>query len=89
MKYRSKPIVIEAIEYRREHNIHEVMNFFGNENGKTFVYDPNDNEYYIETLEGRMKCSKGDWIIRGTRGEYYPCKSDVFQTKYEQVIHAS
>lgn len=36
----------------------------------------------IETLEGRMSASPGDWIIRGTEGEYYPCKDSVFKRKY-------
>ena len=39
----------------------------------------------IGTLEGTMRASPGDWIIRGTRGELYPCKPDVFATKYEKV----
>lgn len=38
---------------------------------------------YIRTLEGTMKADPGDWILRGTRGEFYPCKPDVFATKYE------
>ena len=38
---------------------------------------------YISTLEGEMRVSPGDWIIRGLRGEHYPCKPDVFVAKYE------
>lgn len=44
-----------------------------------------DEEVYIETLEGVMKADKGDWIIKGVKGELYPCKSDVFEMTYEKV----
>lgn len=42
-------------------------------------------EMEIETLEGVMKADKGDWIIRGVKGELYPCKPDVFEMTYEKV----
>ena len=45
-----------------------------------------DEELEIETLEGTMKANKGDWIIRGVKGELYPCKPDVFDMTYEKVI---
>lgn len=44
-----------------------------------------DVEIEIETLEGTMKADKGDWIIRGVKGEFYPCKPDVFEMTYEKV----
>lgn len=44
-----------------------------------------DVEMEIETLEGVMKANKGDWIIRGVKGELYPCKSDIFEMTYEKV----
>ena len=44
-----------------------------------------DEEVYIQTLEGVMKASPGDWIIRGVKGELYPCKPDVFEATYEEV----
>lgn len=44
-----------------------------------------DVEMEIETLEGVMKANKGDWIIRGVKGELYPCKPDVFEMTYEKV----
>ena len=40
---------------------------------------------FVDTLEGRMQARPGDYIIRGTKGEYYPCKPDVFEAKYEVV----
>jgi len=44
-----------------------------------------DVEMEIETLEGTMKADKGDWIIKGVKGELYPCKNDVFEMTYEKV----
>ena len=44
-----------------------------------------EEEVLIETLEGTMKADKGDWIIRGVKGELYPCKPDVFKMTYEKV----
>lgn len=40
----------------------------------------------IETLEGRMVANPGDWVIRGIKGEYYPCKPDIFDATYEAVL---
>ena len=45
-----------------------------------------DEEVFIETLEGTMKANKGDWIIKGVKGELYPCKPDVFEMTYKKVI---
>ena len=44
-----------------------------------------DKEMEIKTLEGTMKANKGDWIIKGVKGELYPCKPDVFEMTYEKV----
>lgn len=54
------------------------------DNGEVTAWGPMIPEsMYIETLEGTMRADIGDWIIRGTRGEFYPCKPDVFAVKYE------
>lgn len=84
-QYRKKPIVVQAIQYLREENIMSVQDFFGDGNGREFIYDQDKNEYYIKTLEGNMYCTKGDWIIKGVNGEFYPCKSDIFEKTYEEV----
>lgn len=50
-------------------------------------YEDKDNPYLkIETLEGTMKASVGDYIIKGVNGEFYPCKPDIFEKTYERVI---
>ena len=85
MKYRKKPIEVEAVQYLREENIMQAQDFFGKENGKILLYDDETNDYFIHTLEGDMHLTKGDWIIRGVKGEYYPIKSDIFEATYEPV----
>lgn len=47
--------------------------------------DPSDGALLIATLEGVMKAQPGDWIIRGVKGELYPCKPDIFDATYEPV----
>ncbi|MBS6685221.1 hypothetical protein [Thomasclavelia spiroformis] len=44
-----------------------------------------DRTVYIDTLEGRMKAEKGDWIITGINGEQYPCKPDIFEKTYDII----
>lgn len=77
-KYRKKPVVIEAIQWTGD-NFTEVSNFLP-KSGWTF-----DEGIYIETLEGIMCADKGDYIICGVNGEYYPCKPDIFEKTYEKV----
>lgn len=78
MKYRKKPVEIEAIKYEKEH-IGRALDFCNK-----FRYNPHDNEYYVDTLEGCMKATEGDYIIKGVNGEFYPCKPDIFDKTYEK-----
>ena len=80
MKYRKKPVVIEAMQYLREENIGACMDFC-----PVMKFCPGENEYAIETLEGKMMLTKGDYIIKGVKGEFYPCKPDIFHQTYEMV----
>jgi len=50
-----------------------------------YVFDEDGEAVYIMTLEGEMKTSKGDYIIKGVDGEFYPCKPDIFAKTYEQA----
>ncbi len=79
-KYRKKPVVIEAIQFngRNSADIHE---FCGDK-----VREPVGKDYLeIETLEGVHIASPGDYIIKGIKGEFYPCKPDIFELTYEKV----
>ncbi len=90
MKYRKKPVVIEAVQWTGS-NLREVIDFTG--------LHPSANKWtwqeYTEvvrvsglkifTLEGPLMAAIGDWIIKGIRGEFYPCKPDIFAATYEPV----
>ena len=78
MKFRKKPVVIDAVQWLG-HNFIEIDSFITVEH-ETY---PSKGEVYIPTLEGVMKADKGDWIIRGVNGEFYPCKPDIFDKTYE------
>lgn len=87
MFYRKKPVIIEAVQFNNSADIHE---FCGDK-----VREPvGENYLEIETLEGVMKANKGDYIIKGVKGEFYPCKPDIFNDtyigvydKYEEALH--
>ena len=83
-KYTKKPIVIEAVQLK-EPNIPEDISRWCN--GKVCGVGQIDEKVWIEiyTLEGIMKASYGDFIIKGIQGEFYPCKPDIFHKKYEPV----
>jgi hypothetical protein len=76
MKFRKKPIVIEANQWFCMGHHPAVQESHGN-NG---VY------YFIDTLEGPHIVTPGDWIITGIKGEHYPCKPDIFKATYEEVV---
>lgn len=90
-RYKKKPVIIEAMKYT-EDNYEEAITFVGKENCVVKVYDPLDPNkesatiyFYIKTLEGDMLANKGDYIIKGVNGEFYPCKPDIFDKTYEEV----
>ena len=94
LKYRKKPVVIEA-EHLSSLNGQRIADWI-NDNGGTarLVHsDPIRREIYagdcpnwieIETLEGTMTANVGDWVIRGVAGEFYPCREDIFAATYER-----
>ena len=86
MKYRKKPVIIEAIQFEdNSDRIIEIHEFMGGDTIRV-NYEDKDNPYLkIETLEGIMKASVGDYIIKGVNGEFYPCKPDIFEKTYEEV----
>lgn len=80
-KFRKKPVVIEAFQFRSGEQDNSVAGdvIAGN------VRYPEDGSMLIRTLEGEMRADPGDWIIRGVKGELYPCKPDIFAATYEPV----
>lgn len=77
MRFRKKPVVIEAVQY--DGTLTSVEKLDGLECSQTLTSDT----IQIETLEGTMTANPGDWIIRGIKGEFYPCKPDIFEATYE------
>ena len=91
MKYRKKPVVVEAIQWDGL-NLEEIKAFVG----ESLIYDIIDTAWQvgkgaphvnmkIKTLEGDHECTKGDYIIKGVSREFYPCKPDIFEKTYEAV----
>lgn len=85
MKYRKKPVEIDAVQFLdTTESIMELSDFVGDI--IRVDYKDKDNPCLkIETLEGTMRASVGDYIIKGVKGEFYPCKPDIFEETYEKV----
>lgn len=81
MRYRKKPVEIEAVQWTGD-NATEIAEF--TRTGNRYIEFEGDN-CRIQTLEGIMTASKGDFIIKGVKGEFYPCKPDIFEQTYEKV----
>ena len=87
MKYRKKPVVIDA-EWTTGsgwHGEEDRIPAFFRSFGFTRWSFADDGGFDIETLEGTMHANPGDWILRGVQGEFYPCKPDIFAATYEAV----
>lgn len=91
MKYRKKPVIIDAIQWNGC-NMLDIENF-----AKGFVdfseirksdsdnYIPAQFNLSINTLEGTMQANYGDYIIKGVKGEFYPCKPEIFEKTYDKA----
>lgn len=101
MKYRKRPVVVEAMQWNGN-NLMEIVSFMRglSQIGFRKSLDASSVEFQkwcdyeaivardgltINTLEGKMKASIGDYIIKGINGEFYPCKPDIFEKTYEKV----
>jgi hypothetical protein len=83
LKYRKRPVVIEARQLTPE-NMAELAKWSGGKIDEIGLR-PEERAINIWTREGRMRASIGDFIIRGIKGEFYPCKPDIFEQTYELV----
>lgn len=94
MKYRKKPLTIEAIQWIKENDL-ELENWLCSEKSVELEIDehlhvagvgvPYISGIKIKTLEGTMEAKYGDYIIKGVNGEFYPCKPDIFKKTYEAL----
>lgn len=84
-RYVKKPVTIEAILYDGN-NLRDIIEFMGNlvdfESFQNYI-DKDNGIFKILTLEGVMDAQIGDYIIKGVKGEFYPCKPDIFELTYE------
>lgn len=86
-KYRKKPVVIEARRFDTNNEVGSptmdaIVNWINQGRVKMGAWH-NCTDIYIQTLEGEMRASVGDWIIKGVKGEFYPCKNDIFEATYD------
>lgn len=91
VKYTKKPVVIEAVRWTGA-NLREVIDFTGlHPSANKWTWEEYESVVLkdglkIFTLEGPMMAGVGDWIIRGIKGEYYPCKPDIFEATYKRNV---
>jgi len=93
MRYRKKPVVIEAYQLTKdliEKILFDKFDSPGVRVSSSSLHPPTGKIYdyilRIDTLEGETyKVYEGDWIIKGVKGEFYPCKPDIFEATYEKV----
>lgn len=82
-QYRKKPVEIEAMQWLGGPDCFRQIKAFAGAAVICWFY--NHETLCIATLEGEMTASVGDWIIKGVKGEFYPCKPDIFAMTYEEV----
>jgi hypothetical protein len=79
-KYRKKPVVVEAVQFTGDSFL--ISDFAGGLDGPAFLAN---GRLYLHTLEGAIEVSINDWVIKGIKGEFYPCKPDIFMATYDEV----
>lgn len=84
-KYRKKPVVVEAMLLEDSAESADGIIRWANWHGVRIIPGPAQNSLTIPTLEGTMEARPGDYIIKGVKDEFYPCKPDVFAATYEPV----
>ena len=85
MKFRKKPVVIEAVQWTGTTECLAFIRGFMKPNYPAWGKESYPDCLIIHTLEGDHKANIGDWIIKGVKGEFYPCKPDIFEQTYEKV----
>jgi hypothetical protein len=81
-KFRKKPVVIEAMQVTDRASALEAIRWINENGGESWDWITSPN-VGIQTLEGTMTARQDDWIIRGVKGEFYPCKPDIFAATYD------
>ena len=87
MKYRKKPVIIDAEQWLGSEESFKKILSLG-----LVPWSPGDmgsNTFYIKTLEGDMIVRLNDWVLKGVRGEFYPCNPKIFALTYEEVLNGT
>ena len=84
MKYRKKPVEIEAVQFING-EVDEKPDWILDMFGELTIYVDPLGRWFIRTLEGDMRVLNGDYILRGVKGEIYSCRQDIFEQMYEKV----
>ena len=87
-RYRKRPVIIRAVQFLGTAESQKAIEALAMDKGTRALTFESD-KLMVETLEGTMTANLRDWIIRGVRGEVYPCKPDIFAATYEPVIEGS
>jgi hypothetical protein len=85
MKVRKKPVVVDGIQWLGAGDTNRVMNWLSSVGANVAGWTFHDTDITIPTLEGDHRAMPGDYIIRGVKGEFYPCKPEIFEATYEVV----
>jgi len=90
MKYRKKPVVVDAMQLPADGaDASDELLTFLHEMGENWSSERDGSIAIHDTFEGVMVADPGDWIIRGVKGEYYPCKPDIFEKSYDMAWEAT
>jgi hypothetical protein len=81
MRFKKRPVEVDAVLWDGDERLFDYIMGWCTDQSRTFSMS--NGSLYIATLEGEMRADKGDWIIRGVKGEVYPCKPDIFEKTYE------
>lgn len=81
MKFKKKPVIIDAIQWHGD--IEDLKPFI--EDGMEYTFNIPSKKLWVRTLEGSMYVKENAWVIRGVHGEFYPCQGDIFEETYEAL----
>lgn len=84
-KFRKKPVEIEAIQFNGRSSIHEMEREWGHRFTEKSEFNDALGIFDIHTIEGTLRVSPGDWVVKGVIGEFYPCRPDIFEKTYDPV----
>jgi hypothetical protein len=84
-KFRKKPVEIEAVQLNSVGDMKRALAWMGSHNASGAVSNLADPYLIVFTLEGNMEAKVGSWLIRGVKGEFYPCDPEIFRMTYEDA----